>query len=68
MKYVIPLFTNLNLINKETQNNVICNINCKDLPGCYVGESKQCLRKRIRNHKNSINNLGLGTALTKVLL
>lgn len=49
-------------------SNLIYKINCKDCPGCYIGQTKQYLKNRVYQHKHSIkstlNNLNNKTALT----
>lgn len=54
-------------IPKDEQTNVIYKINCSDCNQVYIGQTKQYLKNRVQNHKNSIRygNTDHRTALAK---
>jgi len=55
-KTVKSLFTNLkDKDDKELQSNVIYKIDCKNCDGCYIGQTKQYLKKRVYQHKYDCN-------------
>lgn len=60
------IFSNLkDKINKSDNSNVIYQINCNNCNGIYIGTTKQYLKKRIAQHKNSIKNNTNKTALSE---
>lgn len=44
-------------VSKEEQSNIIYKIPCNNCEGCYIGMTKNNLRKRLAGHKSNINKL-----------
>ncbi|KAI4465023.1 pdz and lim domain protein zasp [Holotrichia oblita] len=61
------LFTNLKTpIKHGNQSNVVYKLDCKDCNKCYIGQTKQYLKKRIYNHQYTVtHNVTAETALSK---
>lgn len=61
------MFTKLKpTIPKDEQTNLIYKIDCLDCPKTYIGQTKQYLKNRIKDHKNSIKITNQNpTALSK---
>ncbi|KAI4455630.1 madf domain transcription factor [Holotrichia oblita] len=61
------LFTNLKTpIKHGNQSNVVYKLDCKDCNKCYIGQTKQYLKKRIYNHQYAVtHNVTAETALSK---
>ncbi|KAI4461480.1 atp-binding cassette abc transporter-related [Holotrichia oblita] len=61
------LFTNLKTpIKHDNQSNVVYKLDCKDCNKCYIGQTKQYLKKRIYNHQyTATHNVTAETALSK---
>ncbi|KAI4459402.1 tgf-beta family [Holotrichia oblita] len=61
------LFTNLKTpIKHDNQSNVVYKLDCKDCNKCYIGQTKQYLKKRIYNHQYTVtHNVTAETALSK---
>ncbi|KAI4465283.1 phosphatidylinositol-glycan biosynthesis class f protein-related [Holotrichia oblita] len=68
-KGALPLKEKIDLINiyeKEKKNERNDGVHCKDCNKCYIGQTKQYLKKRIYNHQYTVtHNVTAETALSK---